>query len=98
MSAYAALAEHANQMVLAVHGDAITIDATDGIGVVTPDTDMAIGGGVQLINGAYLVIRASDFPAMAVNSSVLHGDVEYIVMELDAVDGGGMRRARMARK
>lgn len=96
MSRFAAMAAHASASVLAVYGDDLAIGSTAGVGVVIPDSELAIGGGVQLINGAHLMIRAADFPGIAVHSTVTAGGDAYVVMELDDIDVGGWRRARMA--
>jgi hypothetical protein len=87
----------ANTPLLRVFSDAVVIDGVTGVAVVMPDTDLALGGGVQLINGANLLLRAEDWPDVDVNSEVTHSSADYVITELDDVDSAGMRKARMAR-
>jgi hypothetical protein len=87
----------ANTALLGVFGDAVTIDGVAGYAVVMPDTDLSMGGGVQLINGARLMLCQADFPAVTVNSEVTYAGSEFIITELDDVDSAGVRQARMAR-
>lgn len=88
----------ANTPLFNVFGDAVVVDGDSGFAIVTPDSDMALGGGTQLINGAHLTIRAADFPDIDYHSEVDHGEVTYLVMEMDDVDSAGVRQLRMARK
>ena len=96
-SAFDAACRVANTPLMRVFSDAVVIDGVTGVAVVMPDTDLALGGGVQLINGANLLLRAEDWPDVDVNSEVTHSGVDYVITELDDVDSAGMRKARMAR-
>lgn len=96
-SAFDAACRVANTPLMRVFADTIEIDGVSGSAVVMPDTDLALGGGVQLINGAHLLLKAEDWPDVAVNDEVTHGGVEYVITELDDVDSAGMRKARMAK-
>lgn len=98
MSAFDRACRLANTQFFNVMADPVEIDGVTGTACVVPESNMGIGGGVQLYNGAHLVFRQDDFPAVAVNSEVLHGDIEYIILELDDVDSSGVRAARMAKK
>jgi hypothetical protein len=98
MSAFDRACRLANTQFFGVMADPVEIDGEPGTAVVVPESDMAIGGGVQLYNGAHLVLKQADFPTVEVNSEVLHGDVEYVILELDDVDASGVRTGRMARK
>jgi hypothetical protein len=79
-----------------VFGSAVSIDSVDGTAIVTPQDDMMLGNTVQMVNGAHLMFRAADFPAIEVRSEVTVGDTEYTVLEIDDVDSAGIRKARMA--
>lgn len=96
-SAFDQLCFAANTALLSTFGDTLDIDGITGPAVIMPDTNLSMGGGVQLINGARLLLRHSDFPDVAVNSEVTYGDMEFIITELDDVDSAGVRNARMAR-
>jgi hypothetical protein len=96
-SAFDAACRTANAPLLRVFADTVEIDGVTGVAVVMPDTDLALGGGVQLINGANLLLKADDWPDVAVNSEVTHNGTDYVITELDDVDSAGMRKARMAR-
>ena len=96
-SAFDAACRTANAPLLRVFADAVEIDGTTGVAVVMPDTDLALGGGVQLINGAHLLLKDEDWPDVAVNDAVTHNGASYVITELDDVDSAGMRKARMAR-
>lgn len=97
-SAFDRLAAQAHGAIESIFGDAVDIDGIAGTAILIPDTNLALGGGVQLYNGAHLTIRSADFPDITVNSEVTHGDDEYILMELDDVDSAGIRKARLARR
>jgi hypothetical protein len=96
-SAFDAACRTANAPLLRVFADAVEIDGTTGVAVVMPDTDLSLGGGVQLINGANLLLKDEDWPDVAVNDAVTHNGASYVITELDDVDSAGMRKARMAR-
>jgi hypothetical protein len=96
-SAFDSACRTANVPLMRVFADSVKIDGVSGMAVVMPDTELMLGGGVQLINGAHLLIRAEDFPDIEVNAEVVHGENEYLVKELDDIDSAGMRKARMAR-
>lgn len=96
MSQFDALARTAGNTLFGVMGDPIVIAGQTGVGVVTPDANLAIGGGVQILMGAHLVIKHADFPYLAINDPVDWNGQYFIVLELDSVDGSGMRTARMA--
>jgi hypothetical protein len=96
-SAFDAACRVANTPLLRVFADTVEIDGVSGVAVVMLDTDLALGGGVQLINGAHLLLKAEDWTEVTVNSEVTHGTTEYVITELDDVDSAGMRKARMAR-
>jgi hypothetical protein len=98
MSAFDRACRLANTQFFGVMADPVEIDGDAGTAVVVPESNMVIGGGVQLYNGAHLVLKQSQFPGIAVNSEVLHEDIEYVILELDDVDSSGVRMARMARK
>lgn len=96
-SAFDQLCFVANTALLSTFGDTLDIDGVVGPAVVMPDTNLSMGGGVQLLNGARLLLRHSDFPDVVVNSEVTYGSLEFIITELDDVDSAGVRNARMAR-
>jgi len=98
MSAFDKACRLANTGLFNVMADPVEVDGVSGAACVVPESNMPIGGGVQLFNGAHLVFRQNDFSAIAINSEVLHGDIEYIILELDDVDSSGVRAGRMARK
>jgi len=95
-SAFDQLCVMANGPIFSIFGDLVTVDGVDGSAVVMPETDIALGGGTQLINGAHLMIRVVDFPGITYHSEVVHGGVTYRVMEMDDIDSSGVRRMRMA--
>ena len=95
-SAFDQLASQAHGSLDRVFGSAVTIDGVDGTAIVTPQDDMMLGNTVQMVNGAHLMFRAADFPAIEVRSAVTVGDTEYTVIEIDDVDSAGIRKARMA--
>lgn len=95
-SVFDQLCATANTPLFNVFGDAVTVDGVDGVAIVTPDSELALGGGTQLINGAHLTIRAADFPDITYHSQVDHGGVTYLVMEMDDIDSAGVRELRMA--
>lgn len=96
-STFDQLASQAHDHLDRVFGDAVSIDGESGRAIVRPESDMLLGGGVQLVNGAHLMFRAGDFPDVALKSEVTHGENEYVITELDDVDSSGIRKARMAR-
>ena len=98
MSAFDRACRLANTHLFRVMGDPVEIDGVSGTAVVVPESNMPIGGGVNLFNGAHLVFKQSEFSAIAINSEVLHGDIQYVILELDDVDSSDVRTARMARK
>jgi hypothetical protein len=95
-SAFDQLASLAHGSLDRVFGSAVSIDDVDGTAIVTPQDDMMLGNTVQMVNGAHLMFRAADFPAIEVRSAVTVGDTEYTVIEIDDVDSAGIRKARMA--
>lgn len=95
-SVFDQLCATANGPLFHVFGDAVSVDGVAGVAVVTPDSDIALGGGTQLINGAHLTIRAADFPDITYHSEVEHGTTTYVVMEMDDIDAAGVRTLRMA--
>jgi hypothetical protein len=95
-SAFDQLAAKAHLALEATFGSDITMDGVDGTAIVTPQDDMMLGNTVQMVNGAHLMFRAADFPAIEVRSAVTVGDTEYTVIEIDDVDSAGIRKARMA--
>jgi hypothetical protein len=95
-SAFDQLASRAHVALQQTFGSAITMDGVDGTAIVTPQDDMMLGNTVQMVNGAHLMFRAADFPAIEVRSAVTVGDTEYTVIEIDDVDSAGIRKARMA--
>lgn len=95
-SAFDIACAKANAPIFRVFADAVEIDGEAGNAIVLPDTDLSLGGGVQLYNGAHLMFLATDFPDAAVNSEVAYGEVSYIITELDDIDSAGVRKARMA--
>ena len=96
MSAFAQLASQAHTSLEGVFGDAVSIDGIQGVAIVTPQDDMMLGGGVEMIGGAHLMFRAADFPNASVRDGVTVGDVSYTIIEIDDVDSAGIRKARMA--
>lgn len=97
MSAFDSAVIVATEVEFAVFADDITVDTVSGRGIVTPNTDLSMGGGINLYNGARLCVLDIEFPAIAVNSNVIHGSNSYIVAELDDVDPFGWRRALIVR-
>jgi hypothetical protein len=95
-SAFDQLASQAHRSLDRVFGSAVSIDDVAGSAIVTPQDDMMLGNTVQMVNGAHLMFRAADFPAIEVRSAVTVGDTEYTVIEIDDVDSAGIRKARMA--
>lgn len=79
--------------------DEISVDGVSGKGIVTPDPEIVIGGGVQIINGAHLHVMASDFPSIAVNAAVIHQGVQYAVMQPDrSTDASGWLHCVMVKR
>ena len=97
-SAFDQLSIAANRHLFRVHGDIVEIDNLPGTAIVVPDSDLALGGGVQLYNGAHLTFIAAEFPNVVVNSEVQYDNTYYVIVELDDVDSSGVRKARMAKK
>ncbi|MEY2680689.1 MAG: hypothetical protein RL661_920 [Pseudomonadota bacterium] len=95
-SAFDQLASRAHVALQQTFGSAITMDGVDGTAIVIPQDDMMLGNTVEMINGAHLMFRAADFPDAVVRAEVLHGDTEYLIVEIDDVDSAGIRKARMA--
>lgn len=95
-SAFAQLASQAHTSLEGVFGDVVSIDGISGVAIVTPQDDMMLAGGVEMIGGAHLLFREADFPDVAVQQDVVHGDKEYLLIELDDVDTAGIRHARLA--
>ena len=91
------LARQAHTSLESVFGTAVVIDGVDGVAIVTPQDDMMLGGGVEMVGGAHLMFRADDFLDVAVRAEVLVDDAEYTIVEIDDVDSAGIRHARMAR-
>ena len=90
------LANQAHASLEGVFGQPVSIDEVSGVAIVTPQDDMMLGGGVEMIGGAHLMFRAADFPEVSVRDDVTVGEVSYTIIELDDVDSAGIRRARMA--
>lgn len=97
MSLFDSAVTVATETEFLVFADTVTIDGVSGRGIITPNTDLSLGGGVNLINGARICVLAIEFPAIVVNSNVIHGANSYIVAELDDVDPYGWRRALIVR-
>lgn len=95
-SVFGTLARQAHTSLEAVFGTAVVIDGVDGVAIVTPQDDMMLGSGVEVVGGAHLMFRADDFQDLVVRSEVLVGDTEYTIVEIDDVDSAGIRHARMA--
>ena len=95
-SVFDQLASRAHGALEQTFGTVVDIDGIAGVAIVVPQDDMMLGNTVQMVNGAHLMIRNSDFPDIAVRSSVVVGDIEYSIIELDDVDSAGVRKARMA--
>lgn len=95
-SPFDTLASQAHGSLERVFGTAVIIDGVDGVAIVTPQDDMMLGGGVEMIGGAHLMFRADDFLDVVVRAEVLVGDTEYVIVEIDDVDSAGIRKARMA--
>lgn len=78
--------------------DDIVVDGVPGKGIVTPDPEIVIGGGVQIINGAHLHVMSSDFPSIPANALVVHQGINYRVIEPDrGKDASGWFHAVMVR-
>ena len=90
------LARQAHTALEGVFGTAVVIDGVDGVAIVTPQDDMMLGSGVEMVGGAHLMFRADDFLDVVVRAEVLVDDTEYTIVEIDDVDSAGIRRARMA--
>ena len=90
------LANQAHASLESVFGQPVSIDEFSGVAIVTPQDDMMLGGGVEMIGGAHLMFRAADFPSVAVRDGVTVGEASYTIIELDDVDSAGIRHARMA--
>lgn len=97
MSAFDSAVTVATEVEFSVFADAITVDGVSGRGIITPNTDLSLGGGVNLYNGARLCVLDVEFPTIAVNANVIHGSNSYIIAELDDVDPFGWRRALIVR-
>lgn len=95
-SPFDTLTNQAHASLERVFGTAVIIDGVDGVAIVTPQDDMMLGGGVEMIGGAHLMFRADDFLDVVVRAEVLVGDTEYVIVEIDDVDSAGIRKARMA--
>lgn len=95
-SAFDQLAAKAHLALEATFGSDITMDGVDGTAIVIPQDDLMLGNTVEMVNGAHLMFRAADFPDAVVRAEVLHGDTEYLIVEIDDVDSAGIRKARMA--
>lgn len=96
MSAFAQLASQAHSVLEGVFGDVVSIDGIPGVAIVTPQDDMMLANGIEMVGGAHLLFRDADFPDAAVQQDVVHGDKEYTLIELDDVDTAGIRHARLA--
>lgn len=90
------MASRAHNALEAVFGTTVSIDGVSGVAVITPQDDMMLGGGVEMVGGAHLLFRAAEFPDIEVRSEVTADKVEYVVIELDDTDSAGVRHARMA--
>lgn len=90
------MANRAHGALEAVFGQTVSIDGFEGVAVVTPQDDMMLAGGVEMVGGAHLLFRVADFPDIDVRSAVTVGTTEYTVIELDDADSAGIRHARMA--
>lgn len=95
-STFDILASQAHASLERVFGQPVSIDGISGVAIVTPQDDMMLGGGVEMIGGAHLMFRDGDFPDVVTRSEVLVGDTEYTIIEIDDVDSAGIRKARMA--
>ena len=98
MSRFDAMLAVATKAQQSLHGDPVVVDGVSGVAIVTPDSNMELGGGIQLYNGAHIVVDASDYPNIGVNSVVVWANTSYIVTELDDVDLAGLRNGRMAKQ
>ena len=95
-SVFDTLARQAHTSLEAVFGTAVVIDGVDGVAIVTPQDDMMLGSGIELIGGAHMMFRDADFPGVSVRDGVTVGEASYTIIELDDVDSAGIRKARMA--
>jgi len=95
-SPFDTLTNQAHSSLERVFGQPVSIDEVEGVAIVTPQDDMMLGGGVEMIGGAHLMFRAADFPNASVRDGVTVGDVSYTIIEIDDVDSAGIRKARMA--
>ena len=98
MSQFDAALAVATEAQKSLFGDPVTIDGVLGVAIVTPDSNMELGGGIQLYNGAHIVVDDSDYPNIAVNSVVSWRNTSFIVTELDDVNLAGLRNGRMAKQ
>ena len=88
----------ANHPLFCVFGDHVVIDGIPGVAVVMLDTDLALGGGMQLVNGARMLIKTAEFPDITYHSQVDHNGITYLVMEMDDTDTADVREVRIARE
>lgn len=95
-SVFDQLASRAHNALQQTFGTTVSIGGVEGTAIVIPQDDMMLGNTVEMINGAHLMFRDADFPAVAVRSLVAHGGTQYRIIELDDVDSAGIRKARMA--
>ena len=95
-STFDILASQAHASLERVFGQSVSIDGISGVAIVTPQDDMMLGGGVEMIGGAHLMFRAADFPNASVRDDVTVGEVSYTIIEIDDMDSAGIRTARMA--
>lgn len=98
MSAFDGMLDVATTVQKSLFGDPVTVDGVAGVAIVTPDSNMELGGGIQLYNGAHLVVDASDYPNIAVNSVVVWRTSTYVVTELDDVNLAGLRNGRLVKQ
>jgi len=95
-SPFDTLASQAHTSLEGVFGQPVSIDEVEGVAIVTPQDDMMLGSGVEMIGGAHLMFREADFPNASVRDDVTVGEVSYTIIEIDDVDSAGIRKARMA--
>ena len=95
-SPFDTLTNQAHSSLERVFGQPVSIDGIQGVAIVTPQDDMMLGSGVEMIGGAHLMFREADFPNASVRDGVTVGDVSYTIIEMDDVDSAGIRKARMA--
>lgn len=84
--------------IFEIFAEPISVDGLPGTGVVYLDTNLTLGGSIQVVNGAHLLVRAVDFPDIVQNNEVEYDDITYIICDpVDDIDEAGCRRARMVR-